>query len=783
MINCGNYSTDKDFLKYLTNINIKQQLIKINILNWEEKPIAEISSAVASGNFNIDGKSSVRRTGSLNIVAQEINIDNYLSLNRKVSIYIGYRNNTKRYQEYDIFWFPLGVYVITGLSITHNLSNVSINLSLKDKMCLLNGDVGGVFTSAIQFDSYDVIDENGQQVTKRPTIFQIIRELINHWGRQPLNKIIISDLDTRVKQVMRWYGQNPLYILTKDGQYQATLNTNKVTSLIEKGWENLLGSPFEYGNDVGYIYTNFCYPGELVGDSGTTITQALDNIKNTLGNFEYFYDIEGNFVFQEIKNYLNNAENVYLKDSLENKNLLPEYLNTQKEDIYQVYAMNLNRGKSEFDFSNEKFIISYSNNPQYLEIKNDFLIWGARKNSQKQTIPIRYHLVIDKKPETGHTYVAFPYEEESLYGTTKEMIKKWHVPLEFNSIIDFPEVGVFDSYYYAKDIDSIFKWKYVKQIKDYTYVLLQPDSIKNEVYIKKVLNIPEEKNRQQNIYYIVTNENKIYRWFKDVQDEVTKKKQSFLQSNMSKLLNVDTKIHIQKVTTKDWRTELYFQGVAAEPYGLDSNDYYIELKNEWPKIYDIKPDNANGTNDSGFKEEFIKHPNTMNYYLDFIDSSFADIQSLSVENIGRRSKVLSEQELGVNCIFEPYIPDLILVPQKTSEQTELLRQECILRGQDFIQIDNSIYDCLNISGSFGVAAYNSAYENIRQLLHQFVSYNETVSIQTLPMYFLQPNIRIKLYDSDSRIYGDYIINSMSFNIDLSGSNQLNINASRALERI
>ena len=89
MINCGNYSTDKDFLKYLTNINIKQQLIKINILNWEEKPIAEISSAVASGNFNIDGKSSVRRTGSLNIVAQEINIDNYLSLNRKVSIYIG----------------------------------------------------------------------------------------------------------------------------------------------------------------------------------------------------------------------------------------------------------------------------------------------------------------------------------------------------------------------------------------------------------------------------------------------------------------------------------------------------------------------------------------------------------------------------------------------------------------------------------------------------------------------------------------------------------------------
>jgi len=97
----------------------------------------------------------------LSILAQEINVENYLSLNRKVSIFIGYYNNTKRYQEYDILWFPLGIYVITGLSITHNLSNVSINLSLKDKMCLLNGDLGGTFTSAVTLDNYETIDENG----------------------------------------------------------------------------------------------------------------------------------------------------------------------------------------------------------------------------------------------------------------------------------------------------------------------------------------------------------------------------------------------------------------------------------------------------------------------------------------------------------------------------------------------------------------------------------------------------------------------------------------------
>jgi len=29
-------------------------------------------------------------------------------------------------------------------------------------------------------------------------------------------------------------------------------------------------------------------------------------------------------------------------------------------------------------------------------------------------------------------------------------------------------------------------------------------------------------------------------------------------------------------------------GVANEPFGLDSNYYYTELKNEWTKLYDIK---------------------------------------------------------------------------------------------------------------------------------------------------------------------------------------------------
>ena len=60
-----------------------------------------------------------------------------------------------------------------------------------------------------------------------------------------------------------------------------------------------------YGQDAGYKETDFTYPGELVLDAGDTVTSLLDKIVDVLGNFEYFYDVNGRFIFQEIKNYLN----------------------------------------------------------------------------------------------------------------------------------------------------------------------------------------------------------------------------------------------------------------------------------------------------------------------------------------------------------------------------------------------------------------------------------------------------------------------------------------------
>jgi len=67
------------------------------------------------------------------------------------------------------------------------------------------------------------------------------------------------------------------------------------------------------------------------------------------------------------------------------------------------------------------------------------------------------------------------------------------------------------------------------------------------------------------------------------------------------------------------------------------------------------------------------------------------------------------------------------------------------------------------------------------MLHEYTSYNENISITSLPIYYLEPNTRVSVFDPDSNIKGDYIIDSISFSFDSQGL--MNINATRALERI
>ena len=708
MIRKNIYLQDNAFLKEIAGLHIKEYFVKITVLNWEEDPIKDIQGKVISASLNIDGNSIIRRTATISVAIDETNNDitstkNLLSINKKVNLQIGFINDTKKYKDFPILWFPFGVYVITDNSISYSNTGLVASLQLKDKMCLLNGDCGGTFPASVIFDNYSTIDENGQEVIERPTIYQIIQQLVNHFGGQQLGKIIISDLDNRVKQVVKWTGTSPLYVFLSGNQYVYTLQQNYSNGKVPEDWPDIK-TIFSYGEDVGYIYTDFTYPGELIGDAGSTVTDILQEIKNVLGNFEYFYDIDGNFIFREKKNYLNNAQSKYLLDSINKNNeyyknndesllMVPDYINAISSNPYSGYLISTNNGTSAFQFEDDTLISSYSNTPKYSQIKNDFVVWGIRKTTDGIEIPLRYHLAIDKKPIPGNTYEVFEYQDEM------DGLKKWGFPLKFETKAKFPTKGAANVFY--RDMSA--------------------------------------------------SEPKIYKWGKD-------------ENNEFNYILMD--VTLESIVTTDWRTELFFQGLVANVQGTESNYYFAELFNQWPALYDIR--------NHKFFEDTVKNASDINYFLDFIDSPSAAIGQLSVENIGRRTKVLNEQS-NVNCVFQAWIPDIVFI-KSGEKDTDERRGECQARGQNYCQLDAVIYDSLQIGGS-----KYSAYEEIRQVIHEYTKYNESISIQTLPIYHLEPNIRITVKNKESNIYGDYMIESLSFTFD--NSSMLTINATRAPEKI
>ena len=672
------YLKDSAFLKKFDELKLKEQYVKLIVLTFDEMPIQEIQGKVTGGNLTLDGSSGMRRTGNLSMVADEYENDltdtkHLLSINKKVEVLIGFINTTDEYTEYDMIWFPQGTYVIISPNISHNSDGINISLTLHDKMALLNGECGGTLPASVTFNEIEDIDEDGNIQVTEPTIYQIIQELVNHFGGEQLGKIIISDIDSKIKKVMKWTGSTPLYLYQEpaaDGTIYNSFSTNYNELAARQAQGHGTIKEFSYGQDIGYILTDFVYPGELVGNAGDTVVTILDQIKNTLGNYEYFYDIDGNFRFQEIKNYLNTSYSTFLINEINADNYLVDYTS----------------GKSVYTFEDANIIQSYSNSPQYQQIKNDFLVWGKRTSIDGKDVPIRYHLAIDSKPTVGNSYKVFFFIDPD------DGITKAKKPVEFASKSNFPDKGETGIYYYAADTGIIYKWA------------------------------TDAKTYEQTPYTIET------------------------------------------IKATDYRTELYMAGVASEPFGLDSNYYYTELKNEWPKLYDMR--------NQKFFEGVIDQPSDVDFFLDFIDTPTA-ISEFSVQNIGRRTTTLVDD--SINCIFEPDNPDIVII-EAGSENADSIQRECEARKQEYAQVRSEIYAMLLNGG-----ALRSAYDEIKKELYQYTNYNEQISLTTLPIYYLEPNVRITVRDNQSGIYGDYMVKSISLPLDINGT--MSLSCTRALERI
>ena len=308
-------------------------------------------------------------------------------------------------------------------------------------MCLLNGDLGGFLPASIDFGVEEFFNKEDNITTYRDIpIKEIIREMLHAYGQEHYHNILINDLDEAAVELLEYKGDTPIYLLNQrvleeNGIYSSIGFTNfclnpkmecvnvatnkKITLDAIPVYDNLVEidpdlsitptivkfekanayysiAELKTGQAAGYRPTELTYAGELISSIGESITSILDKIKIMLGEYEYFYDLDGRFVFQRKKTYVNISWN-----------------NIQKTED-ESYVENAAYSSSySYFFGDGKLIQSFQNTPNLNNLKNDFAVWGTRETVSGVKIPIHYRYAIDKKP---YEYTTIKIEEDDIKG-------------------------------------------------------------------------------------------------------------------------------------------------------------------------------------------------------------------------------------------------------------------------------------------------------------------------------------------------------------------------------
>ena len=243
-----------------------------------------------------------------------------------------------------------------------------------------------------------------------------------------------------------------------------------------------------------------------------------------------------------------------------------------------------------------------------------------------------------------------------------------------------------------------------------------------------------------------------------------------------KRLGISVNLSLFYYTPSDWRAELYMQGLEAIKEKKRPDVYQQELLDLFDSIYEwgYYDDTNTWIPNGRFKSETVYKPNSLNYWMDFLEP-IDKFCGMSVDEI--EPKLYSYQQDKIVKIYTDEVPNCIIIDREMDDDYQAeLRKRCDEAGQPRSVVEGNLYNLL-AEQTIGY----SAQEVARNLLYQYTTYNEVISLQCIPIYYLDVNTRITVEDKQSGIFGDYIINSI--NIPLSPTSTMNISASRALNRI
>ena len=585
---------------------------------------------------------------------------------------------------------------------------------------------------------------------------KIIREAVHAYAQEPYQNIIINDLAQYGLEKMTYKGDATIYILyntatEEDEQIFFSTSTSSLVTLVQNwneddfynfqtnqgkniylkngtyqeknnGTRPYKVKKYSYGDDIGYQLTDLTYAGDLICNEGEALTTMLDKIKTMLGEFEYFYNEEGKFVFQKKRNYLQTSWT-----QLTNNEYGEPYIDFEKDKIT-------------FDFKQNQLLSSISNSPVLNNVHNDITVWGKRKGISGADIPIHARYAIDKKPEYYKTLQGKIYY-------TEEYSKNHQIP-ENN-----------DNY-------LLVDWRELIYQMALDYFAAQGCSKENPLLIEHGQMIyPEDMLYEiscQNPEYYPSGYTGYEQYYTD------------LQGFWRQLYNPDYVPAISYTNGYYDKNKKWFSGEVQYTF-----EYYFDQS----KINNIFGDGSDyetfaltkGDNKIYWNRAVFLEPETLNFWFDFIDcDEYSDLVKFSIPQIGDRNKVVKEDKAS-SIIFKE-APNIVFYSNKERPDEEKQRIANTISGYSSINLPSDHLQYFTIS-----TKSLSVKDKLDELLYQYSYCTENISINSIPIYHLQPNTRIFIQDDKTEINGEYIIHKLT--IPLTYNGMMSISASKAPERL
>ena len=200
----------------------------------------------------------------------------------------------------------------------------------------------------------------------------------------------------------------------------------------------------------------------------------------------------------------------------------------------------------------------------------------------------------------------------------------------------------------------------------------------------------------------------------------------------------------------------YWNGVK-ETY--EAKQKSLEDKAE---LYYFSTDDKKEPNE-GWNKNVIERPEVLNFWFDFLDAT-GDLAGISAKVIGSRTKV--ENDSNIKAIYYRNTPDILFVNNINNPDND----NTAFR---YIQIPQSTMEEM-----FSISAQGkSAKTKIDELINKHSYCTESVSISNIPIYHLEVNTKVQLYDNDTNINGDYIVSKISLPLAYNGI--MNLTATKA----